>query len=131
MNIQSTPSSTPTPTTLTTTKELNGDLEEQIYLETKSLQNKTKYSLIRTNDMIEHSSIVATSTLETLQTQREQIKSIENTLGNIQLNASHSNKLVKEYAKLIASDRIFQFFTVLNIILIIIIIIYAIILQTN
>ena len=106
--------------------ELQGT-EDQLYLETKSIQNKTKYSLIRTNDMIEHSSVVATSTLETLQSQREQIKGIGNTVVNLELNATQSGKLLKEYARIIASDRIFQFFTVLNILLIALIILYLIV----
>lgn len=108
-----------------------GSIEEQTYSEAKTIQNNTKYSLIRTNDMIEHSTIVAASTLETLQSQREQIKGIGNTLVNLELNATHSRKLVKEYASLIASDRIFQFFTVLNTLLIVLIILYVIILQSN
>jgi hypothetical protein len=100
-------------------------IETQIFHETKSLQDQTKDSVARSSALVTHSNMVASSTLETLHHQHTQIATVGAQITNIESKMDHAKTLVTEYAELLATDRIFQFFSVLNILLLAIIVIYV------
>lgn len=93
--------------------------------EAKTIQNETQYSIVRSTDLIDHSTMIATTTIQTLHQQGEQIRTIGSEVKKIESNMDKASKFVREYAYYIASDRIFQFFSVLNSLLFIVILIYA------
>jgi hypothetical protein len=97
-------------------------LEDQVLSRAKSLQNETKSSIARSKDLVDHSSFVAASTLETLHEQREQTMAIGSEVREIGSKMERAQTLVTEYIHFIASDRIFQFLTMLNVTLVMVII---------
>jgi hypothetical protein len=76
--------------------------------------------------MVESSNTVGYSTLATLHEQHEQIKGLDRDLTKIDGFVRRSGILVSEYAKALATDRICQGLTFINIGLVVAIIIYII-----
>jgi hypothetical protein len=100
-------------------------MQTQILNETKSLQDQTKSSIARSSALVNHSTFVASSTLETLHEQHQQIDAVGAHVTKIDSQMDHAKSLVTEYIQLLASDRIFQFFSVLNMFLLAVIVIYV------
>lgn len=76
--------------------------------------------------MVESSNMVGYSTLATLHEQHEQIKGVDRDLTKIDGYVRRSGVLVNQYAKALATDRICQFLTGINIALVIAIVVYII-----
>jgi hypothetical protein len=103
-------------------REQQPPIEDQMLSRAKSLQNETKSSIARSTDLVTHSSHVARSTLETLHEQREQAMAIGSEVRGIGSKMERAQTLVTEYIYFIAADRIFQFLSLLNVTLVMVII---------
>lgn len=79
----------------------------------------TLESLARTKAMIEASKEVGTSTLEELARQREQIKDIEQEVVNIDSKLGRAEKMVINFTRRMASDRLIQLCSAINIVVMI------------
>lgn len=95
--------------------------------EASRLQDKTAQSLGNTQQMINESKVVATSTVEELQRQREQIKQIDEDAIRVQDNLDRADKLIKTFGKRMATDKLIQCFACMNIMLIVGIVVYAVV----
>lgn len=91
------------------------------------LQDKTQDSLTNTKQMLAQSKEVGVSTLEELQRQREVIKSIENEADRMDNNLARAEALLKVFGKRMAGDKLIQCFAVINCLLLVGVIIYAIV----
>lgn len=90
------------------------------------IQDDTMASLARSRALVEASQEIGTATLEVLVTQREQINDISDEIDVIDSNLTRAEKLITAFGKRMATDRILQFFTFVNIILVIAVVAYAI-----
>ena len=99
---------------------------DKVLEDATKLQDHTVQSLQRTRAMVEQSNTVAYSSLSTLQVQHEQIKGIDRDLSKIDSYLVKSTKLVAQYAKGLATDRICQCLTALNMALVFILVIVVI-----
>merc|ERR1719198_1548018 len=70
--------------------------------------------------MIEASKEVGQATLEELNRQREQIAGIED-------NLTRADKLIRTFGKRMATDKCIQVFTIINLVMVVIIVVYAIV----
>jgi len=94
--------------------------------EAHGLQDKTQDSLSNTKTMIAESKEVGASTLEELQRQREVIGSIETEIDRFDDNLARAEVLLKQFGKRMASDHFIQCFAVINCLLFLGVLIYAI-----
>ncbi len=111
----------------TNLSEIETTTGDQMLKEAKQIQNNTKYSLIRTRETVEQSTVVAASTLENLESQREQLQQIGNNVSKMESNLERSKILIVDYARVIASDPICQAFTTINSLLLLFIILYILV----
>lgn len=95
--------------------------------EAAALQGKTQESLTKTKNMIAQSKEVGVSTLEELQRQREVIANIDKEADRMGDNLGRAEALVKQFGKRMAGDKFIQCFAVLNCLLFVGVVIYAII----
>lgn len=95
--------------------------------EAAALQDKTQDSLSNTKNLIAQSKEVGVSTLEELQRQREVIQNIENEADRMDDNLARAEALLKQFGKRMASDKFIQCFAVLNCLLLLGVILYAVI----
>lgn len=95
--------------------------------EAHGLQDKTQDSLSNTKQMIAESKDVGASTLEELQRQREVIGSIETEIDRVDDNLARAEVLLKQFGKRMASDHFIQCFAVINCLLFLGVLIYAIV----
>jgi len=95
--------------------------------ESHALQDKTQDSLSNTKAMIADSKEVGASTLEELQRQREVIHSIESEVDRVDDNLARAEVLLKQFGKRMASDHFIQCFAVINCLLFLGVLIYAIV----
>lgn len=91
------------------------------------IQDKTVASVDHTLQMIEQSRDVGQATLEELQRQREQIDEIDDTVKGIENNLSRADALIRTFGKRMATDKCIQVFTMLNVVMVVIIVVYAIV----
>jgi hypothetical protein len=77
--------------------------------------------------MIEASKEVGGATLQELQQQREQITEIEKEVDQMDNNLIRAEKLISNFAKRMATDRIIQMFTAVNIVIMLSLILYVVI----
>ena len=89
------------------------------------IQDETMASVARSRALVEASHEIGTATLEVLVTQREQINDVSNEIDAIDNNLTRAEKLITAFGKRMATDRILQFFTAVNVILIIAVVAYA------
>jgi hypothetical protein len=89
------------------------------------LQDETMASVARSRALVEDSKDIANATLEVLTTQREQINDISDEIDVIDSNLTRAEKLISAFARRMASDRILQFFMLVNVVLVIAVVIYA------
>ena len=95
--------------------------------EAHGIQDKTQDSLSRTKQMVEESKEVGASTLEELQRQREVIHSIETEVDRVDDNLARAEVLLKQFGKRMASDHFRQGFAVINCLLFLGVLIWAIV----
>ena len=94
--------------------------------EAHGLQDKTQDSLQNTKQMIAESKDVGASTLEELQRQRQVIQSIETEIDRVDDNLARAEVLLKQFGKRMASDHFIQCFAVINCLLFVGVLVYAI-----
>lgn len=93
------------------------------------IQDKTQTSLTRTIELIGESKNVGSTSLLELTRQREQIESVNNDMERIEDELTRADRLIKTFAKRIATDKLFQCFSCVNSLLFISLIIYTIIIR--
>lgn len=91
-----------------------------------ALQDKTQDSLANTRNLIAQSKEVGVSTLEELQRQREVIQNIDREADRLDDNLARAEALLKQFGKRMAGDKFIQCFAVINCLLLIGVVIYAI-----
>lgn len=94
--------------------------------EAHHLQNKTQDSLANTKAMIADSKEVGAATLEELERQREVLGEIEKGIDRVDDNLARAEVLLKQFGKRMASDHFIQCFAVINCLLLVGVVIYAI-----
>lgn len=95
--------------------------------EAKGLQDKTQDSLGNTRNMIAQTKEVGVATLEELHRQREVIQNIDKETDRLADNLTRAEALVKQFGKRMASDHFIQCFAVLNCLLFVGVVIWAIV----
>mmetsp|Transcript_8526 Transcript_8526/g.8088 ORF Transcript_8526/g.8088 Transcript_8526/m.8088 type:complete len:183 (-) Transcript_8526:255-803(-) len=90
------------------------------------IQDKTQESLDNTKRLVEESKETGMNTLEQLHQQREQIERIDNDVDRIEDNLQRADRLIKTFSKRMATDKLIQGFTCLNVILLFAIVMWAI-----
>lgn len=95
--------------------------------EASNLQDKTQDSLGNTLNMIASSKEVGASTLEELERQRGVLTNIESETDRIDDNLARAEALLKQFGKRMASDSFIQCFAVINCLLLLGVVLYAII----
>ena len=90
------------------------------------LQDKTQESLDYTKNLVAESKEVGVSTLAELNRQREVIERIDFEADRINDNLNRAEKLVKQFGKRMASDKFIQCFAVINVLLLVGVILYAV-----
>jgi len=94
--------------------------------EAAGLQDKTQDALGNTKAMIAASKEVGVSTLEELQRQREVIDNIDKEADRMGDNLARAEALMKQFGKRMASDKFIQCFALLNCLLFVGVVIWAI-----
>lgn len=94
--------------------------------EAQAIQEKTADSLGNTKNMIAQSKEVGIATLEELQRQREVIQNIERETDRLDDNLARAEALIKQFGKRMASDSFIQCFAVVNCLLLLGVVLYAI-----
>lgn len=90
------------------------------------IQDKTKDSLARTKTMVAESKEVGIATLEELERQREVIGNIDKEVDRIDDSLARAEALLKQFGKRMASDSFIQCFALINCLLLVGVIIFAI-----
>ena len=94
--------------------------------EAHGIQNKTQDSLQNTKQMIAESKEVGAATLEELERQRQVITNIESDIDRVDDGLARAELLLKQFGKRMASDNFIQCFAVINCLLLVGVIIFAI-----
>lgn len=102
-----------------------GKDNDTLLAEANKIQDLTFASLARSKNMIEASKEVGAATLEQLRGQREQIIEIENEIDKIDSNLVRAGMLVKNFTRRMATDRIIQGCTAVNIVVMLALILYV------
>ncbi|EEC45772.1 predicted protein [Phaeodactylum tricornutum CCAP 1055/1] len=95
--------------------------------EASGIQDKTQESLMNTRNRITESKEVGISTLEELERQRDVINSIEKETDRIDDNLARAEVLLKQFGKRMASDHFIQCFALINCLLLLGVVLYAVI----
>lgn len=95
--------------------------------EASALQDKTQDALGNTKNMIAASKEVGVATLEELQRQREVIGKIDEEADRMGDNLARAEALVKQFGKRMAGDRFIQCFALLNCLLLVSVVVWAIV----
>jgi len=90
------------------------------------IQDKTKSSLQNTKNMVAASIQVAETTRSQLLEDRETIRRITNEAMRVEDNLQRSDKLIKQFGKRMATDRLIQCFACINILLLVGVVVYFI-----
>lgn len=94
--------------------------------EASGIQDKTQESLDNTKRLVAESKDTGMNTLEQLHQQREQVERIDNDLDRIEDNLQRADRLIKAFSKRMATDKLIQSFTCINVCLLVGIIVWAI-----
>lgn len=108
----------------------NGDAVkagDNLLREASVLQDKTQDSLANTKNMIAASKEVGVATLEELERQRHVIENIDREADRIDDNLARAEALLKQFGKRMASDQFIQCFALINCLLLLGVVLYAII----
>lgn len=106
-------------------ESIAGKTNDEVLAATHVIQDKTLESLARTQEMIEMSKEVGTSTIEQLRQQKDQIVDITEDVSVIASRLDEATRLVTTFASKIAGDRFIQCVFALNIVFLVIIIAFA------
>ena len=90
------------------------------------IQDKTQDSLARTKTMVAESKEVGVATLEELNRQREVIGNIDSEIDRIDDSLARAEALLKQFGKRMASDHFIQCFALVNCLLLLGVVLYAI-----
>ena len=91
-----------------------------------ALQDKTQESLDYTKNLVAESKEVGTLTLTELHRQREVLQRIDYEADRINDNLNRAELLVKQFGKRMASDKFIQCFAVINVLMLVGVIVYAV-----
>jgi DNA repair exonuclease SbcCD ATPase subunit len=105
-----------------------GDVKagDSLLNQASQIQDKTQDSLSNTKQMIAQSKEVGSATLEELERQREVLNNIDRETDRINDNLSRAEALVKQFGKRMATDKFIQCFAVVNCLLLLAVILYAV-----
>eukprot|EP00607_Mallomonas_marina_P005950 CAMPEP_0182426644 /NCGR_PEP_ID=MMETSP1167-20130531/13163_1 /TAXON_ID=2988 /ORGANISM="Mallomonas Sp, Strain CCMP3275" /LENGTH=230 /DNA_ID=CAMNT_0024608245 /DNA_START=128 /DNA_END=820 /DNA_ORIENTATION=+ len=106
--------------------DTEGKTNEELLMGAVKVQEGTMASLDRTKALIEQSKEVGAATVDVLRQQRDQIKDIDQEVTNIDNNLVKAEKLIVNFGKRMATDRVIQALTTCNIMILIAIIVYVI-----
>lgn len=104
--------------------ESDGDA---VLAEASRIQDKTQTSLDNTKQRIAESKEVGMATLDELHRQREQINTINQEADRIESNLNRADILLKTFGKRMATDKTIQCFACVNVVLLVVIVIYAVV----
>ena len=93
----------------------------------ENIQDKTQQALTNTATMIAESKATGTLTLEELERQRKQINTASQNVERLEDNLNRADKLIKTFGKRMATDKLIQCFTFLNVLLIVGVVVYSIV----
>jgi hypothetical protein len=119
--------STSNTTSTTNPYSTEGKNNDQLLNEAHRIQDLTFESLTRTKNMIEASKEIGSATVEQLRTQRDQIIEIEKEVDALDSNLVRAEKLIVNFTRRMATDRIIQLFTAINIVVLLGLILYVVI----
>lgn len=105
--------------------DTEGKNNDELLSGANKIQDMTFESLARTRNLIEASKEVGTSTLEELSRQRDQIKDIDQEVTNIDNRLTRAEKLVINFTRRMASDRLIQLCSAINIVIMIALCLYV------
>ena len=105
--------------------ETQGKNNDDLLTGANKIQDLTVESLVRTAAMIEASKDVGEQTLEELRRQKEQIKNIEAEVQVIDSNLQRAEKLILNFGRRMATDKLIQGFATLNILIMLGLILYV------
>ncbi|GMF36618.1 unnamed protein product [Phytophthora fragariaefolia] len=94
----------------------NGLGNKELLDKTLDIQSKTEQSLMSTAKMVEQSKEVASATAEVLRGQREHIVEITDAVMGIEDSLQRADKLIRSFARRMATDRVILLFTFLVIV---------------
>lgn len=103
-----------------------GPTNDEYLDKTEEVHDKIDSSLANTLNLVNESEEVGAATLEALAAQRTQIEGIHGTVLNIEDALNRSDALLRQFGKRMATDRMIQFFFMLNVLGLIGIIIYSV-----
>ena len=103
-----------------------GKTNDQYLAAASSVQDQTDASIEHTLGMIEASKDVGNATLEELARQRDQITSVADDVAKIEDNLSRADRLIRTFGKRMATDKCIQVFTIINLVMVVVIVAYAI-----
>lgn len=101
-----------------------GKTNDELLAAANTLQDQSFESLARTKNLMESSIAVGTDTIEELRKQRDQIKDIENDVDNLGGTLVRAEKLLLEFTRRLATDRIIQGFAFLNVVVMLALLLY-------
>lgn len=100
---------------------------DQMLSEAHNLQDKTQDALSNTKQMIAESKEVGVATLEELERQRQVLTNIDQETDRIDDSLARAEKLLKTFGKRMAGDHFIQCFAVVNCLMLLGVLLYAII----
>lgn len=105
----------------------DGEAEGDALLkDAQNVQDKTQNSLDSIVRMTGEAKDVGMGTMEELKRQREQIKNIDQEAMKIEDNLVRADKLIRTFGRRIATDRMIQCFTCINVLLLVAVVIFAV-----
>lgn len=107
--------------------DTRGKTNEELLSGANKIQDLTFESIARTRALIEDSKEVGTSTLEELARQRDQIRDIDQEVTNIDSKLVRAEKMVINFTRRLASDRLIQICSAVNIVIMLALILYVVI----
>ena len=107
--------------------DTRGKTNEELLGGASKIQDLTFESIARTRALIEDSKEVGTSTLEELARQRDQIRDIDQEVTNIDSKLVRAEKMVINFTRRLASDRLIQICSAVNIVIMLALILYVVI----
>lgn len=107
--------------------DTTGRTNDELLAGANVLQDKTVESLLRSKALIAQSREVGAATVDQLRAQRDQMKEIEADIDKIQSNMERAERLVTNFTRRMASDRIIQAFTAVNVCVLISLVIYVLV----
>lgn len=105
--------------------DTKGKTNDDLLQASNQVQDLTVESLVRTAAMIEASKDVGEQTLEEMRRQKEQITNIEAEVQVIDSNLQRAEKLIVNFGRRMATDKLIQGFATLNILIMLGLILYV------